>query len=323
MDIMDSDNVSLVPEEWGSSEVTAIQAVMVTASAVSLLGSSLMVAFLSMKGGYNFKLLLCLSLSDIASNIATIVSIGIDEGPASHTCDVVGAIVQYTDLCPILWTACISCSLYVSVFFRNARVRSVLFKCFLVFAFGVPAIPAVIGYLRKDYGDAGYGLCWVRDERERIYYFYITLWVVVAANVFAYFRVEQAYRRCVAEFHGLLTPVGRDPTRVGHLKYYPLVLVVCWLMGFAHRIASLTGVDNDALFPVMLIHSLFSRLQGVLNAVVYGFDPLQELHPWLKSFCRSSTDDPDPLPINACRSHSSDSDDVWMSSPHHSAEAAE
>ena len=276
-------------------------------SSLSLLGSAAMIISLLAKGGSHLRLLMCLSASDLLSNLVVIASLVHSDEFNNGACNVFGFLVTYTELCPIFWTGCISLCLFLSVFAKHLTGKKGVHYFWYYFAvsFGLPLIPAIIGMARDDYGDAGYGMCWVQNPDKRLYYFYAPLWIIIAFNIVVYVKVTRAYMKGHLEQHGTVLSVSTGISRVGRLRYYPTLLVVCWIFGTVRRL--LEAVDPSIeIFPLYVVHTVFSRLQGLLNAIVYGTDPLQQFYPWVISWFAAETHKDALLPINEDDSNSED-----------------
>eukprot|EP01064_Diplonema_japonicum_P014590 TRINITY_DN22269_c0_g1_i1.p1 TRINITY_DN22269_c0_g1~~TRINITY_DN22269_c0_g1_i1.p1 ORF type:complete len:305 (+),score=29.70 TRINITY_DN22269_c0_g1_i1:39-953(+) len=265
-----------------ASEQATIKAVSGVGAGLSLVGSLLIIVCILQEkvDGYK-KLLVWLSIGDIMSDIVVFMGIFID---ADNGCDVMGFLVTYADLVPILWTACISCSLAISIFlsYKSGKKGDAYFWWYFAFSFGVPFLLAVVGKLEDIYGPSGFGMCWISDTTHRLGFFYIPLWVVISFNAVVYFLIHREYKQVMRRHHGSL---GSTSASKNHkFKYYPAVLVVTWFFGTVNRILQASG---HTMLSMTILHQAFARSQGVLNALVYGWDTLV---PWLKGLSSQNTE---------------------------------
>ena len=54
------------------------------------------------------------------------------------------------------------------------------------------------------------------------------------------------------------------------MKYYPLILIVCYTFATIRRVIDWATVDQTS-FILALLHTFFAEIQGCLNAICYGF----------------------------------------------------
>lgn len=57
------------------------------------------------------------------------------------------------------------------------------------------------------------------------------------------------------------------------IKYYPLVLIGCYLFGVVRRLINTIDEDYEIPYWVAFIHVFFSSLYGLMNALLYGLTP--------------------------------------------------
>eukprot|EP01064_Diplonema_japonicum_P026559 TRINITY_DN38010_c0_g1_i1.p1 TRINITY_DN38010_c0_g1~~TRINITY_DN38010_c0_g1_i1.p1 ORF type:complete len:343 (+),score=82.21 TRINITY_DN38010_c0_g1_i1:116-1030(+) len=277
------------------AETDTMQIVTGVASGVSLIGSLFIASCYMRFGGSNMELLLWLSISDVLSDASTIAALFVSPDN-EQGCKTVGFLVTALDLPPVLWTGCLSLSLFITVFLsEKTGKKGVQYLYFYFFiSFGIPLATAVIALLKEDFGDSGYGFCWIEDPTERLLYFFFPLWVVIFFNSIVYFVVTREYKKVLLATQGSLS--ANSSSRAHRLKYYPLVLVVTWSFGTAHRLAQALGIHS---YPLAILHMSFSRLQGFFNAFVYSSDiGIKQALPCLGSRSGTSYDGLDTY-INA------------------------
>ncbi|CAB1114800.1 unnamed protein product [Ectocarpus sp. CCAP 1310/34] len=70
---------------------------------------------------------------------------------------------------------------------------------------------------------------------------------------------------------------------ISRIKWYPVIFVLCWMFTLINGIYTLAVGQANASFFLLLLATLTSRLQGLLNFICYGLnDKLKEA--WLQDF---------------------------------------
>eukprot|EP01060_Flectonema_neradi_P024775 TRINITY_DN33657_c0_g1_i1.p1 TRINITY_DN33657_c0_g1~~TRINITY_DN33657_c0_g1_i1.p1 ORF type:complete len:359 (+),score=65.65 TRINITY_DN33657_c0_g1_i1:73-1077(+) len=273
------------------SELDVLRTASAIAASISFIGSAIII-FSYLKFGGNIRLLICLSVADIVSDVVSLVSLAIESGETT-ACKAVAFLITWVDLVPIFWSASISASLFITIFmsYKFGKKGDAYFRYYFVFSWGVPLIIGIIGLAKDEYGDAESVHCWVKDDGLRLLYFYLPLWIVVLVNTVVYALIIREYKKVVVQHHG---PVNSSSS-LHRLHLYPAVLVFAWLPGTINRILQATG---DPPFAFSVLHVLFGRSLGLFNAIVYGTDPMQALHPRLASWmkCKRHVAEPSTEP---------------------------
>lgn len=60
-------------------------------------------------------------------------------------------------------------------------------------------------------------------------------------------------------------------SQVTPIKWYPLVYTVCMIFPTINRIQNAAHPDSP-IFPLLLLHSISSPLQGLINSVIYAYN---------------------------------------------------
>lgn len=118
----------------------------------------------------------------------------------------------------------------------------------------------------------------------RFFIFYIPLWIVVAFNLYVYWLIYNGLAPLLqgpsdASTKGMLRVVDR-------LKYYPMILIVCWTFATINRIYDSIHPRNPSLGLIMM-QTIFQTLQGFFNAMVYGLTPSVR-NVWRESLAQSN-----------------------------------
>jgi hypothetical protein len=139
---------------------------------------------------------------------------------------------------------------------------------FLVLCFLVPTLLALIPVFVRDdqfYGSADLW-CWIRTPLDRLYFFYIFLWIVVILNLITYlvtyfelrkFKSSNARKNAVQEMMFRL------------ILAYSLAMIISWIPGTANRINDTT--EFFAKFPLVLFQAVIAPGRGFLNAVAFWY----------------------------------------------------
>mmetsp|Transcript_2024 Transcript_2024/g.1854 ORF Transcript_2024/g.1854 Transcript_2024/m.1854 type:complete len:85 (+) Transcript_2024:605-859(+) len=73
----------------------------------------------------------------------------------------------------------------------------------------------------------------------RFIQFYIPLWLVLIFNIYSYRKVMKFMKQYVS--------THLEVRFIQRLKYYPLVLLLCWSFGTVNRIYNIFGEENKVL----------------------------------------------------------------------------
>eukprot|EP01065_Artemidia_motanka_P007355 TRINITY_DN13647_c0_g1_i2.p1 TRINITY_DN13647_c0_g1~~TRINITY_DN13647_c0_g1_i2.p1 ORF type:complete len:530 (+),score=135.21 TRINITY_DN13647_c0_g1_i2:73-1590(+) len=258
---------------------------------LSLCGSLFIVVCyvaLSKLRSWNMTLVVVLSVLDILSDVGGLLMFQIDPqpDPGRPVCVATAVYVTLFDLPPVLWTSVISFSLYLSIIKRRpVRTMPNHLKFHLGVVALVSAVFAAAAAIWGAYGEVeSQQTCWLEPVSARIALFYAPLWLVIGFNVAVNVLVTREYNLVVSKQHALSRAASHG--RIHRLKLYPLALVAVWGWGSVLRIMELQGRE-EGLGWMNVLHSGFRQSQGLVNALVYGLDPLirSELHSLCQGRC--------------------------------------
>jgi hypothetical protein len=259
-----------------SDDKEAIVAINIVASSLSFLGSLFVILVycgFSEVRSYSFRLVLYMSICDLFFSFANLL------GPMDSSdgmCIAQAVLISYFGLASILWSAILALSLYLFVVKQNMTVPDFELK-FALFAFGFPILMTFLPFSTGSYGDL-YGQCWIEIDHAggvawAVLQFYIPLWLTVIFNCYCFYL---AYK----ELRVLIEGAGNMPeeerqlklSNVRRLKYYPLVLVICWIFASINAVYMLANPNSPSVGLIIMDQGMGS-MQGFLNAVVYGLNP--------------------------------------------------
>jgi hypothetical protein len=217
----------------------------------------------------NFRCIIYLSISDAIFAIHGVVGvIPLFEGN-EVICVIIGVIEVYGYVAPLLWTTVFAILLYhianavdVKHFPRNEWK-------YLVIGFGLPVLFAMIPLSLNDYSKGNYG-CGISGHLTsalvldlfEIVILLLPFMTVLIANIVLY---------CIT-FSKLRTILVTTQQKrfLSDLKYYPLILLFCWIWPIIYFVVF--WITKDKVIWLAFIGAFCCKIQGFLNAFVYGFN---------------------------------------------------
>ena len=177
-------------------------------------------------------------------------------------------------LSSVLWTSTIAWALYITVV-RSREDIERLKVYFHLFCWGIPLLIAPLPFITDSYGPAQ-GWCWIAASKDNIWLgtmwrllaFYGPLWLVIPFNIYSYARVIRAIR--VQASCALIEAAHVRDTLIRRLRFYPLVLIICYAPVTIKRIYDFIDPEEGNL-SLGLISACMMCLNGLFNAIVYGF----------------------------------------------------
>ena len=107
----------------------------------------------------------------------------------------------------------------------------------------------------------------------RFIQFYVPLWIAISFNIYAYVKVVSFIKKYIS--------TTLEIRFIHRLKYYPIVLVLCWTFATINRVYNIFGKEVTVL---TFLHVTFGGIQGLLNAIVYGAnDQVKQI--WKEKLC--------------------------------------
>ena len=124
-------------------------------------------------------------------------------------------------------------------------------------------------YWTGDYGSAGHW-CWITLENSsvrgnilRFALFYVPLWTVIVYNSYLYYKIIQYLNQ--------LIPGAFDDSLVTRLRFYPLILVACYIWSTIYQVVLFADCTANLAF-LNIMSVAFKNLVGFFNAMAYGFN---------------------------------------------------
>ena len=185
-------------------------------------------------------------------------------------CTFQGFSIRFTGLCGVLWTGYICFSFYWVDALRK-RLENLMFALPLIIIILFSLFTAILSltYPTNNYGSSE-SWCWNKlkegkneevDDPYKYALFYAIVWFVMIAQVIMLIHLSRIHRRN-----------GAREEKTKHLKYYPIVLIFCFMPISIFRILQ-SAIDPKKIPQEYQIFSAcILRLLGLLNCIIYGLE---------------------------------------------------
>ena len=251
------------------SQVSLIKAVIFSSATLSFFGSIFIIFsyyyFIPLRT-FPIKMIVMLSFSDLFSSLAYFV------GFANHSstcfkkelsCSLSSVMTQFFDVASFCWMTVIAFNIHqIITKSRGASVESNE-KYYHAFSWGVSSLLLTVAVATGSMGDAG-NWCWIKPgyvfERLFCYYGPLILMIIVMACI--YIKIGNNLK--TFEMHETTNAIIR------RLKLYLVVFLITRIPSITNRVVEM--VSKESTFVLMLLHAIFSPLQGFLNALIYGMN---------------------------------------------------
>lgn len=202
---------------------------------------------------YAFKLVVCLATLDLFKSLTMIIPTYSSDSQ-DFFCVFQACAYQFFTIGGFLLTLLMAVSLYLCIF-RNfqdiEKYNKVFFVC-IILASTCATVPVFAFHV---WGRVNYW-CWVSKDylMFRILIFYGPLWIENISNVFLYYRVVDKLKD--------------ENFEIYRLRFYPLILVVCYLPATLTRV--LEAFDVDVPLFLILLTGFCDGILGLVNCMAYG-----------------------------------------------------
>jgi hypothetical protein len=217
---------------------------------------------------YTFRLVTYLAIADLFASISKNQLGFIIPGYENSAWCLTQAILQnYSQMASLFITGIISFSLYEMIVNSNMSIAKNE-KLFITGSFLLPIVLTPLPLITNSYGDSN-GWCWVKyneliDTFWMIFEFYGLLMAMILMNAYFYYRIYKrlAYDECLSLDREVVKKV------MSRIKWYPLILMICFGPSLIHRIYYLIQPSENMW--INLASASMCALYGFINAVVYG-----------------------------------------------------
>ncbi|KAG5185120.1 hypothetical protein JKP88DRAFT_268431 [Tribonema minus] len=262
---------------------------------------------------FSFHLVLMMAIADIGSDITYWMGNPEDGSPL---CMVQAMMQNFCQLSVMLWTSCMAYTLLsVAVHEKvtepaEQKRMLIIYHCYV---WGVAGTLMLLPLTTDAYGSTG-SWCWITVDQVGWRYgaFYGILWLIIAGEIVAYVQVYRRVHQMVARMEAAGAQQGSSVRRrqarvrrfLRSLAMYPAILIFCWTTPSINRIQNIIDPDNP-IYPLLLTQVITVRLQGLLNAIAYGFtDAVQGA--WHDAGCACCREDLDAALLLSSRRSSID-----------------
>ncbi len=294
------------------NELRVLKAVTIASGTLSVLGSCFLILAFHLTRTHRslgFRIVYWLSFADLLSSLIYMIDGASPLRAADYAddcpgvggfCIFKGAVSQFANLSAVLWTLCIAINLQVTLLNRSARaahspehlLRSMHLGVWLS-SFATTLLLAATGSL----GAAGQW-CWIAAHSQwaRLVFYYMPLLCTVAYNFTVYWKTRSTF----ATLHRQASVQGRGggggggdggggggdgdggggggggasvlPELTSRLRGLILIFVIVHTPQILNRLNDLFWPASPS-FAIRLVHSALGPLQGLGNALVYGWTP--------------------------------------------------
>lgn len=216
-----------------------------------------------------FNLVFVLAVFDFFNAISFAVPT-FEASDSSWNCQTQAILFNFTSIGTLIWSTFIAVYLYLAlvksyILGKKGIFFGVFLTLFCCFS------SSLINFEMNTFGKTE-SLCWVKEEHiyNRIGLFFIPLWGVVIINSFIYTKLRFKLAQGRIE-DSLYLKLNRK------LKFYPLILVACYLVYSIKAGLQTFGVYKYEL-EFSSLAAIFRCLHGFLNFLVYGLtNPVKKI----------------------------------------------
>ena len=232
-----------------------------------------------LKMGYGHNLIFYLAMSDFLLSISAFIKFDdFNSGIISSACVAQGVLINFSELCSICWTTIIAFSVYLSTKNNAINLIPKYYIFYFLYAIGIPLCFAISPLFSESYGPAG-AWCWLNTKNHNntpawiwSLIIYIFIWVNIIFNIIAIIKSINFFKLRTFEIQE--QDQNNDEANFLKnfcivLKFFPIILVICWLPATINRIYLFaSNVENTLLYSMQ---AFFSNLTGFLNCFVYSY----------------------------------------------------
>lgn len=251
---------------YSAEEEEALRILTCVTAGLSLLGCLfILLVYLLFKElrVFAFKLVVHMTIGDLVRSLGFLLQ-------SRSLCYVQAMCIQAGSLSSVLWNGVIARTLYISVVmdFRNLEEME---GRYLYAVYGVVTVMTALPWVTMGYGDAE-GWCWITTSGSsfttgsvwRAVCFFVPLLLVILNNLYSYISVIRTLRTKYQ------TTSAEIPALIQKLKFYPLILIICYACTGSKRLYDAVAPDADDYVWAVLAATVLG-LVGLADALVYGF----------------------------------------------------
>jgi len=266
--------------DFSPGQKDVIFAVIIVGSILSIIGSGAIILntilfnnFFGKNKIWN-RIIFYLSLCDLCGSIDLICGRSFVEGNDPQRCRFQGLRIQFFFIGSALWTAAIAINIFLVVVMNKEIYEIERFEwVYHIFIWGICLASSLFLFI-KDYnrtdnkfivGDAMFW-CWITNDggQYRLYLFFGPLWIIFFINLAVFIIMKIVIKKKNIDTNQIYA----KNSIASRYHLYLLVLVVTWFWGTVNRIQNNVHTGKP-IYPLYLLHAIFTPLQGFLNSIVY------------------------------------------------------
>jgi hypothetical protein len=225
--------------------------------------------FMKTLRGYEFRLILYITLSDMITSMMYMIPPNSND----HICSLQGTIVSFAEYFRIASSLLMSIYLHSTLNAHEEKVKEYEKFCLFVI-FIISSIFTALPLITNSYGNAG-GVCWIRVNKNnylsgtllRFGVFYIPLWIGICYTYWVYYllvkNIKDLRRSSIVDRK-------YSESAIRKLWKYPMIMTISWLPDSIYRIIQVFDPEFKNVFLFCLSVGLIQSL-GFFNALIYGF----------------------------------------------------
>ena len=272
-------------ELYTQAQFQVLKVVSAIAATLSVIGSAFIIRTFHMILSHRpvaLHIVYWLSVSDLVSSFATFVdastTVNEDSSPncPNGLCVFLGACTQFFGVAAIMWNTLIAFNMHLTVLLASRTVQEenrYLMKLHAI-AWGTSFVTTLVTGAAGGLGSAGQW-CWITKESAwaRWLFFYALIIVSLTYSLTIYLRVRQRIISARKQA-GDDAPEKSSalPELMARFQAFLCVYGLIHLFRLLNRVQELAQPDSPA-FVLALLHSIFGPMQGLGNALVYGWTP--------------------------------------------------
>lgn len=231
---------------------------------LSLIGCFLIVftyAFIKPLQIYSLKLILYITISDMLRTLHFLLPPSVIY--SEMACITIGITTNATSLMTMLWSLCISTSLYQVIIYSEENYEKYeRYWGFVSWVF-IPAI-TLLPLTTNSYGIIG-ATCSFKEDLIgniwRLVIFFVPAWSFIIVTFFMYWKILWKIQQ--------LGVKGESKMLVERVAMYPVIMMVVLIGLTVLRVLELYSRNSCAVFYVYIFSFSIFSLQGLLNSLIF------------------------------------------------------
>jgi len=256
-------------------ELTILKTSTMISSVISFLsGLSVLLVYLKLTNLHNksvIKSIFYLNITNLIYSVSNILGTFFINSP--QICSFLGSINVYTTYSSSFWLMIIAHVFYHMVKQESDTISvgySIHVK-YLLIGFGLPVIATGIGLYYELFGNYLGIDCTIKSV-DASQLLIVSVYAISLPTCLTFVVISGFYLKSLMYLRNFV-----DPSLAKKICYetvfYPIVFLLGNLFNFVANIANNVEGNTGNIFWLMLVGMILKRLQGLLDAVVYGYNP--------------------------------------------------